>query len=971
MSDMAQVPQGAPGAPARIGVNNEMDIEGLRQQGFPEHQILVALANKHPDYDFNAMLKKGFTPQQINDAFVEREAPKGVAGHAMQAGGRILSNLYGMAVAPFKDQAEAITDAYVSPSLKNIAVAAIPLAPTVLNEAKRIGGALNEAVSEMDKGRALAPDVRAVRSLTPATTPEQDQERSGHYLAALQKLGSAVPFIGGMAEKAGQDYADTGDVVNLAADVGSIPIGMVAGKAVLKRAPGVIAAAGKAPEVIKNAASAVKEGASKAGEVFNDNPNLRRAAIAIGKSRVASILGVGTGHPLVGIAIDAALDALKGSEKASERGASPEAIGAEAEPQTYTQKVFTPDEVKNLKSKGKGGGYSDQQIETYAKVIYDQKNAPRPEVPQGPVKTALPNKPSLPDPEMDRASILKRQGQLDSIAATERMKHQQSVEDLGPDHPNTQLQAARARQAQAIAETSAKKHSIEYPKKPQNMPPKADTPIPEDPTPPPPAEAEAVVSKTPLIRDAKGNWIEAIRDERGKLVPKPPSAPKAIEGPKEPPPPNVAKGGEEIVAPPDPTPPPKAGESVPEPPKAPETQSKTLPGKPELPLKPGQLPKEDYIARQKAKNAEDLAAFNQRYGAERLSEHASLVDALKNSGNHPNHSINSLAKSIAKKGDVTPEVAKSIAKALYYHEDPASLIIPDEAEPAGAPESPGEPPEPPAPTPPQPAPPAPQTPKGVTPQQEAFAHAFSDFLYDNRDAKPSAIRKSLMEHPLFGPMLSKSPPGAVDAIVEAGKANWSRIYGKDFPLANEDLVGEVTKPLPGKPSLKKTEVDAPAEAAKKVTDQVERLVETKDAKSAVEVHRRVMNALQEELVSAQKSSPFKKIEYKPQGVYGGSPHGTILVDGEPMAEVEYGTLKPPRYRDQTWDPVKLDVEREHTHPQVAPKARLAMASILSKGTIRLKIPGDGEFTIARNPEAIQATINRIKTGGPSLWKLRK
>ena len=215
----------------------------------------------------------------------------------------------------------------------------------------------------------------------------------------------------------------------------------------------------------------------------------------------------------------------------------------------------------------------------------------------------------------------------------------------------------------------------------------------------------------------------------------------------------------------------------------------------------------------------------------------------------------------------------------------------------------------------------------------------------------------------FTKKLSDAKREMDEAKVRAKKATAKMMAAKEqeaatVPVERPKAVAEVeaTEAKPQTPTV----------AAEKVADQIERVVDTQGVKSAKDVHERVMAALQEELDAAKKVSPFKEIEYRTDGMRGNTPNAWIGVDGRGFATLAFEGL----YTINPKTKIEIDIPKNMTHAKVEPMVKLAIARHLTPkaGSIRIQIPGDGTFTIARNIVAIQMTLDRIQRGGAAMWK---
>jgi hypothetical protein len=196
------------------------------------------------------------------------------------------------------------------------------------------------------------------------------------------------------------------------------------------------------------------------------------------------------------------------------------------------------------------------------------------------------------------------------------------------------------------------------------------------------------------------------------------------------------------------------------------------------------------------------------------------------------------------------------------------------------------------------------------------------------------------------------------------------------------------KPKPTRtPKAKATVVDAAPSTADTPAAAAERVIDVAGAVTGKDVQGRVVSALTEELTNAQQAAKFKTIEFSAGRPSSGS-YGRIIVDDQPVAYVDkYGTIKwfdePTSYTTAQGQRVaapesphgKMSLEGrmdEKTPGQIAREATTQVARQLGKeqgtGLLRVQIPGDGTFTVERNPHAIGELIRRINAGGPAIWQ---
>lgn len=186
-------------------------------------------------------------------------------------------------------------------------------------------------------------------------------------------------------------------------------------------------------------------------------------------------------------------------------------------------------------------------------------------------------------------------------------------------------------------------------------------------------------------------------------------------------------------------------------------------------------------------------------------------------------------------------------------------------------------------------------------------------------------------------------------------------------------------------------VQTPAVAAQDVRSEVQRVIDTKGAKSAAEVQQRVMAALTNELESAKQAAGFGQLE----GVARRNGEHVIRADDRAVATVDkYGRIKPLDFPGitggtdtkgrTTWthdatgkaidlsdlfgfDPDSRSLTPAANRDQALRRVSAALSRVKGAGQLTVQIPGDGTFTIERNPHAIQTLLDRIKSGGSSPW----
>jgi hypothetical protein len=185
---------------------------------------------------------------------------------------------------------------------------------------------------------------------------------------------------------------------------------------------------------------------------------------------------------------------------------------------------------------------------------------------------------------------------------------------------------------------------------------------------------------------------------------------------------------------------------------------------------------------------------------------------------------------------------------------------------------------------------------------------------------------------------------------------------------------------------KATVVDTPPAAADTPAAAAERVIDVAGAKTGKDVQGRVISALTEELANAQQAAKFSTIEFSPSAgkTYG---YGRVMMDGQPVAAVDkYGKINwlddSPAYTtaqgkrvaaESTHANISLEGRMDEKTPgQIAREATAKVAQAVGQengaGMLRVQIPGDGTFTVPRNPHAIGELIRRLSAGGPSIWQ---
>lgn len=283
-----------------------------------------------------------------------------------------------------------------------------------------------------------------------------------------------------------------------------------------------------------------------------------------------------------------------------------------------------------------------------------------------------------------------------------------------------------------------------------------------------------------------------------------------------------------------------------------------------------------------------------------------------------------------------------------------------------------------------------RTPTGSTPAPRSISQVVRDAAASGQpikfqqakaivDAeKAAAAQPAATPPPAIEPTAAPSQPVTAPAVAPVAGA-------KPVPAAKPARVRVVKKP-------EAAPAPAPEVAAAKVVDQIKKTIDVKGVTSAAEVQRRVVSALSDELPAAQKAAGFKELEVVDRGKrYGGS----VVMDGRVVASVDqYGRIAPVDFPGVTGstdtrgrttfatDAGKLITNDElfgsnpdsrsltpaENRTQALHRVSAALSRVKGAGKLTVDIPGDGTFTIERNPHAIQSLIKRITSGGSSPWK---
>jgi hypothetical protein len=243
------------------------------------------------------------------------------------------------------------------------------------------------------------------------------------------------------------------------------------------------------------------------------------------------------------------------------------------------------------------------------------------------------------------------------------------------------------------------------------------------------------------------------------------------------------------------------------------------------------------------------------------------------------------------------------------------------------------------------------------------------------DRMRAATRKLDAADAAYNNRTPQQDPKALRDAQEQAKAEWldardivNRVGDGGSPA---DIPKQSFEPAPVVKPAKTTVTKAakkaitPAAAAQQVKAQVEKVIDLQGAKGAADVQKRVIAALEEELSAAAEKSGFNELTYQPHGK-----EGSIYADGKLIGRHDqFGDLT---IRGLADEEVKIEsMYREWKG--MTPATRRAdvlsrAANSLAKEKITVQIPGDGTFTVNRNPAAIRGVLDRLKSGGTSPWR---
>ena len=208
------------------------------------------------------------------------------------------------------------------------------------------------------------------------------------------------------------------------------------------------------------------------------------------------------------------------------------------------------------------------------------------------------------------------------------------------------------------------------------------------------------------------------------------------------------------------------------------------------------------------------------------------------------------------------------------------------------------------------------------------------------------------------------PPPLPAASYTAPKAKAPKKVAAEVKAQTTGVTPATVTPKPAT-----TPTVTPAKASTIVERELDRVVDLSGAKSATEIQSRVLKALADEIEPSRAASGVGPIELRP--ISNKRVHGRAIYDGDKHIghlSDDYWLSLFAKGKDHS---VQLPHDSKGTTKSVENQLRLAISKEVGAsagaGVIRVQIPGDGTFTIQRNPAAIAETIARIKKAGPSVW----
>ena len=185
-----------------------------------------------------------------------------------------------------------------------------------------------------------------------------------------------------------------------------------------------------------------------------------------------------------------------------------------------------------------------------------------------------------------------------------------------------------------------------------------------------------------------------------------------------------------------------------------------------------------------------------------------------------------------------------------------------------------------------------------------------------------------------------------------------------------------------------TAVDTPTQAADKVENEIERLIDLGDTKTAGDVHRKVIKTLQELAEHAKDVKPYTTKEQAITTSRVTRGKISVMIDGVEAATIEKAVgrgkggkiyLKPNKLgrekglisldwksMNQTSD---MDMKEETTVTEwVEGAVRAEEKRNNDPRRYVVRIPGDGTFSIKQDVKAVETLLQQVRSQGPSAWQ---
>ena len=184
-----------------------------------------------------------------------------------------------------------------------------------------------------------------------------------------------------------------------------------------------------------------------------------------------------------------------------------------------------------------------------------------------------------------------------------------------------------------------------------------------------------------------------------------------------------------------------------------------------------------------------------------------------------------------------------------------------------------------------------------------------------------------------------------------------------------------------------TAVDTPTQAATKVGDEIERLIDLGDAKTAGDVHRKVINTLTELSEHVKTIKPYTSKEKKITSSRTGIGKVSLMLDDVEAATIKKVVKKSGQTiylipnalgRSKGIDEITFKSKDDLRDINMADEARVIKHfedKIRKEESLNndprkyvIRIPGDGTFSVKQNATAIETLLQQVRSQGPSAWQ---